>query len=142
MKLSGTLLIITLLLSCSSNEREKNKQFYANVAQSVITPTEGTFMVEPDGKLSTGTHDELYVKVIALVYARGESFRTESLIKTIRQGLTDIRLIADEIEKYDEHYPIGQWDWKNDGKMALNYYNKIAVEGWPEYGGVVFQKIE
>ena len=76
------------------------------------------------------------------IYARGESFRTESLIKTIRQGLTDIRLIAGEIEKYDEPYPVGQWDWKKDGEKALQYYNKIAVEGWPEYGGIVFQEIE
>ena len=76
------------------------------------------------------------------IYARGESFRTETLIKIIRQGLTDIRLIALEMEKYNEPYPIGQWDWKNDGKKALQYHNKIEVEGWPEYGGVVFQEIE
>ena len=66
MKLVGTLLLLTLLLSCSSKERDKNIQFYANVSQSVITPAVGTFMVEPDGKLSTGTHDELYVKALAL----------------------------------------------------------------------------
>ena len=66
MKLLVPLLLLTLLLSCTSQEKDRDKQFYANVAQSVITPDVGTFMVEPDGKLSTGTHDELYVKAIAL----------------------------------------------------------------------------
>jgi hypothetical protein len=74
------------------------------------------------------------------IYARGEAFRTESLKSTIRQGLKDIRLIASELENYDKPYARGQWDWKNDGKIALQYYNKIAVEGWPEYGGAIFKE--
>ena len=74
------------------------------------------------------------------IYARNKSFRTKTLINIIRQGLTDIRVIAREMEKYNQSYPIGQWDWKNDRKFALVYYQKIAVDGWPEYGGVVFDE--
>lgn len=66
MKLVVFLLLLTLLLSCSSKENDAKPQFYANVAQSVITPSVETFLIEPRGKLSTGTHDELYVKAIAL----------------------------------------------------------------------------
>ncbi len=74
------------------------------------------------------------------IYARGESFRTKSLIMTIRQGLTDLRTIAGQIKEYSEPYPKGQWDWKEDADTALKYYNKITGKGWTEYGGIVFHQ--
>lgn len=49
-------------------------------------------------------------------------------------------LVTAEIEKYDEPYPVGQWNWKDDAEMALSYYDKITKEGWAEYGGVVFNE--
>jgi hypothetical protein len=36
---------------------------------------------------------------------------------------------------------MGEWDWENDGKTALQYHSKIAIEGWPRYSGVVFKEI-
>lgn len=74
------------------------------------------------------------------IYARGERYRTESLMQTIKKGLTDILLITEEMEAYVVPYPIGQWDWKDDGEMALSYYKKISEEGWAEYGGIVFKE--
>jgi len=66
MKISAFILSLILCMICSCNESEKNVDFYAGVAQSVITPPEGTFMVEPRGKTSTGTHDGLFVKALTL----------------------------------------------------------------------------
>ena len=65
MKSLVSFLLFMLLVSCSSKENNKKPQFYASVAQSVITPPAGTFMNEPRGKLSTGIHDDLFVKAIA-----------------------------------------------------------------------------
>ena len=45
-------------------EKEMDRQFYANVAQAVITPLEPSYLVEPNGELSTGIHDDLYVKAM------------------------------------------------------------------------------
>jgi hypothetical protein len=38
-------------------------------------------------------------------------------------------MISGELGKYDKPYTRDQWDWKNSGKTALQYYNKIAVGG-------------
>jgi hypothetical protein len=73
------------------------------------------------------------------IYARGESFRTQSLINIIRQGLDDILLLVNDMEQYKEPYPIGQWDWKKDAATAKSYYDKILTGGWPEYGGIIFR---
>jgi neutral ceramidase len=90
-------LSIILLVSCSSKESAKDAQFYAGVAQSVITPDSATFMNEPRGSLSTGTHDDLFVKAIAL--GDGKKIFViacfdligfdESLIKSIRRASFD-----------------------------------------------------
>lgn len=73
------------------------------------------------------------------IYARGGSFRTNAVTTCIRQGLADILSVAREMEAYDEPYPKGSWDWKDDARMAMTYYSLIGEKGWPEYGGVVFK---
>ena len=85
MKSLGSLLLLTLLLSCSSEETDRNNQFYANVAQAVITPSEGTYIAEPRGQLSTGTHDDLYVKALAL----GDGKNTFVIVSFDLIGLND-----------------------------------------------------
>jgi len=65
-KLLYSFLLFILLVSCSSKENDTKHHFYANVAQSVITPSAGTYIVEPRGNLSTGIHDDLFVKAVAL----------------------------------------------------------------------------
>ena len=72
-------------------------KFYAAVAQSVITPPEGTFMIEPRGELSTGVHDDLYIKALAL----GDGINTfviasfdlvgfdDQLVNRIREAASD-----------------------------------------------------
>jgi neutral ceramidase len=95
-----TLIYITLLIllaSCSSKDVVKNPQFYAGIAESVITPPAGTYMVEPRGKLSTGTHDDLFVKALALSDGNNKfviaSFDLlgfdELLVKTIREAVLE-----------------------------------------------------
>lgn len=75
------------------------------------------------------------------IYARGELFQTPELNASIRKGLDDILVIAHQIKNYPHQYPVGQWNWKEDADMALQYYNQIAVSGWKEYGGVVFKDL-
>ncbi len=66
MKTAILFLNIILFVSCSFQKSDEALQLYGNVAQSIITPSKETFLIEPRGKKSTGTHDELYVKALAL----------------------------------------------------------------------------
>ena len=56
---------VLIILPGSAQNPETIEIFYGNVSQAVITPGEPTYMIEPRGELSTGVHDDLYVKVIA-----------------------------------------------------------------------------
>jgi neutral ceramidase len=86
-----------LLVSCSSKVTFEHPQFYAGISQSVITPPAGTYMVEPRGKLSTGTHDDLYAKAVALSDGKNTfvivSFDligfTDLLVNSIRKAVFD-----------------------------------------------------
>lgn len=69
------------------------------------------------------------------VYARGEEFRTTTLMDTVRDALIQIPQIAGEIENYPHHVPAGQWDWRNDAQNAMRYYHIITETGWPEETG-------
>jgi neutral ceramidase len=90
-------LSIILLVSCSSKETDRDSYFYAGIAQSVITPPAGTYMVEPRGKLSTGTHDDLFVRAVALSDGKNKfvivSFDliglTDLLVNNIRNAVFD-----------------------------------------------------
>lgn len=59
------------------------------------------------------------------IYMRGQSFRTQALVKTIGEGLKDISNVADKIKKYEKPYPLGQYDWKKDADIAMDFYDKI-----------------
>jgi hypothetical protein len=65
------------------------------------------------------------------VYGRGQSFRTQSLMRTVREGLKEMNEVADEIKDYPVMPPAGQWNWIEDADMAKRYYNWIVNEGWP-----------
>ena len=106
MKSVISFLLFILLVSCSSKENDKGAQFYAGVAQSVITPPSGTYMVEPRGKLSSGTHDDLFVKALALSDGKNRfviaSFDLlgfdELLVKTIREEVfKSVGIKADQL---------------------------------------------
>lgn len=65
------------------------------------------------------------------IYARGETFRTPTLINDISHALSRIQEIAGLIENYPVEAPIGQWNWKNDATNALMYYEWITQGTWP-----------
>lgn len=73
------------------------------------------------------------------VYARGEKYQTTWLKNTLSKALSDMLLVAEEIEKYSEPVPKGQWNWKSDAETAREYYKLITQTGWKEYGNVVFK---
>ena len=73
------------------------------------------------------------------VYARGGEYQTIWLKKTMKKALTDMLLIADEIDNYKEPVPRGQWNWRGDAETAREYYQLITQNGWKEYGNVVFK---
>ncbi len=72
------------------------------------------------------------------IYTRGGSFVTPELSGTISQALNDINSISQTIENYKEYYPIGQWNWKDDAKMARQYYDWITLGTWKEYNYIKF----
>lgn len=72
------------------------------------------------------------------IYARGQEFRSEWLIDTMKEALDRMLVIAGEIESYDKKVTRGQWNWRGDAGRAREYYKKITETGWDEYGNVVF----
>jgi hypothetical protein len=72
------------------------------------------------------------------IYSRGESFRTPWLKMTMNKSLSDMLEAADEIQKYKENIPSGQWNWRDDEATAREYYKLITKTGWKEYGNVIF----
>jgi len=93
MKSLVTFPLFFLLISCSQEENNTKPQFFANVAQSVITPPKGTFMIEPRANISTGTHDDLFEKAIAL----GDGIDTFVIVSFDLIGFTD--LLVNSIHK-------------------------------------------
>jgi hypothetical protein len=71
-------------------------------------------------------------------YARGPSFRSDSLIELLKNSLNRMLQVAVEIESYQERVPVGQWKWKNDAVTAREYYQKITVTGWKDIGNITF----
>jgi hypothetical protein len=72
------------------------------------------------------------------VYARGESFRSDWLKKTMKEALEKMPGLANEIDNYKENVPRGQWNWRGDAATLREYHDKITVTGWKEYGNFVF----
>ncbi|MFH5830916.1 hypothetical protein [Halalkalibaculum sp. DA384] len=66
------------------------------------------------------------------IYARGEEFRTESLMNETRVALKQIPEIAQKIKMYPHEVQVGQWNWREDADQAIWYYTTITKEGWPE----------
>ncbi len=54
-----------VVISCGTKENYQG-QLSAGAAEAIITPDSPVIMLEPRGELSTGTHDELFVRVVAL----------------------------------------------------------------------------
>ena len=67
------------------------------------------------------------------IYQRGESFRTLTVIKNIVEGMNEIKTAAENIKNYDKDYPIGQYDWKKDADLALEFYNKLSGGDFKKY---------
>ena len=65
------------------------------------------------------------------VYARGESFRTASLMQTVRAGLADLRAAADAVRDDPVKPAVGQWDRVRDAERAMRDHRWITEEGWP-----------
>ena len=80
------------------------------------------------------------------VWARGGEHRTPSVARTVRDGLKEMLVVAEEIENFPVTPALGQWKWPRDAERARRYYRWIVEEGWPEetdgfrnsYGGMTF----
>jgi hypothetical protein len=73
------------------------------------------------------------------VYSRGGDFRSPYIVTSIEEGLNEIEECVSEIDRIEEDIPVGQWNWKDDREMALEYYNRITSIGWTEFGGIIFK---
>lgn len=73
------------------------------------------------------------------VYARGEEYRTEWLIKTMKEALGKMLPLAGEIDNYREEVPRGQWNWRGDAATLREYHEKITNTGWKEYNYTIFR---
>jgi hypothetical protein len=59
------------------------------------------------------------------VYARGAPFRTAAVVKTVRESMIELPLVAREIREYSVKPPAGQWNWAADADAAMRYYRAI-----------------
>ena len=66
------------------------------------------------------------------IYARGEHFRTPSLIAKVDHALHEMVRVAEAIKEYPVKTPAGQWNWVEDAVMALQYHEWITEGSWPE----------
>ena len=79
------------------------------------------------------------------VWARGESYRTPDVTRTVRDGLREIEEVSVAMRAYPVKPPTGQWEWARDASQAMQYHAWITT-GWPSatrgfanpYGGVAF----
>jgi hypothetical protein len=84
---------------------------------------------------------------VARAYARGERYRTPTLLAHLRAALDELPVIAREIREYPVKPPVGQWNWLDDAEMAMQYYEQITRTGWPAethgaanpYAGLTFR---
>jgi hypothetical protein len=58
------------------------------------------------------------------VVARGESFRTPAVMSVLRESMTDLPRVAQEIREYPVKPPVGQWNWAADADAAMRYYRQ------------------
>ncbi|HEX2976051.1 MAG TPA: hypothetical protein VHO68_08935 [Bacteroidales bacterium] len=73
------------------------------------------------------------------IYARGEEFRSAWLLRTMKEALDQMPLLADEIDNYSEVVPRGQWNWRGDASTLREYHKMITETGWKDYGNTVFK---
>ena len=66
------------------------------------------------------------------IYARGDEYRTGSLIDRLSMALLAIPDLAGKVRTYPNPLQGGQWDWSEDSDRAMQYYRMITSEGWPE----------
>jgi len=59
------------------------------------------------------------------VYARGAPFRTAAVVKTVRESMIELPIVAREIREYSVKPPAGQWNWAADADAAMRYYRAI-----------------
>jgi hypothetical protein len=59
------------------------------------------------------------------VYGRGAPFRTAAVVKTVRESMIELPLVAREIREYPVKPPAGQWNWAADADAAMRYYRAI-----------------
>jgi len=65
------------------------------------------------------------------VWCRGGPHRSAETERVVRESLAALKKVAEEIKSYPVKPPLGQWDWSKDADRALQYYDWIAVSGWP-----------
>ncbi len=66
------------------------------------------------------------------IYARGEEFQTSTLMNDIRKSLSELKEVSGLIQNYAVYTPSGGWNWANDTKTALEYYEWITKGIWPK----------
>jgi hypothetical protein len=72
------------------------------------------------------------------VWARGPAFRTGTLERTIKDGLSEIDAASQAIIDEPSSTPAGgEWKWRGDAQRAREVQRKIT-EGWSDYGGQAF----
>lgn len=59
------------------------------------------------------------------------SYQTANLIDLLSKSLGQTKEISGIINNYNKDVPIGQWNWKEDAEMALQYCEWIENGTWP-----------
>jgi hypothetical protein len=69
------------------------------------------------------------------IWVRDPSYQTPALQRTIWDGLTEARQVAELVRTYPQPAATGEWNWVIDAAQADLYYNRIA-NGWDRYGNI------
>lgn len=88
------------------------------------------------GKLRRGTAKAYYSYRI---YAQNPKKVSDFVRKTFQEGIDEMMDMIVHIRAYPEDIPYGQFNLRNDTKNAATLINLMTIEGWDEFGGVVFE---
>lgn len=73
------------------------------------------------------------------LYVNSKTVLPKSVMDRIINSLNKISDLAFQISCYSDNYPVGQWDWKGDAQVAMEYLKKITVTGWSDYGNYLIK---
>ena len=61
------------------------------------------------------------------VWGRGKPFQTDYVREAMDRGEKEVLEVAQRIDEYPGHVPVGQWNWRRDAERARKYLSRLEV---------------